>query len=171
MSSKSANLVIRAQNGDTEAFGELYSLYCDDMYRFAYYYTGESYAADAVSDAALEAFKNIKSLKKADSFKSWMFKILFVSCVKAQKQKAQNSLNCPLENASNIHAIVPEHFENLELQKGLEQLSQEEREIIVLTFACGYKSDEVASMLELRPSTVRSKLSRAVSKLRRYINQ
>ena len=62
------NLVVQTQNGDADAFGELYSVYAKDMYRFALYYTGSRFLAeDAVSDAALFAFEKIGQLKKKSS--------------------------------------------------------------------------------------------------------
>ncbi|MGN0468631.1 MAG: RNA polymerase sigma factor [Acutalibacteraceae bacterium] len=171
MSSQLKNLVIRAQNGDAEAFGELYGFYADDMYRFAYYYTcSQILAQDAVSDAALRAFESIKNLKKPESFKSWLFKILFVCCTNAQKEKARSLLTVPLSQAENLSSDGHDYIENIELQKAMQLLSEEEKEIVVLTFACGLKSDEIAKLLNLKAVTVRSKLSRSVKKLRRYMN-
>ena len=46
------NLVRQAQGGNAEAFGKLYSLYADDMFRFAFYHTSsKTLAEDAVGDA------------------------------------------------------------------------------------------------------------------------
>lgn len=161
------NLVKRAQKGDADAFGELYSHYADDMYRFAYYYTSSKhYAEDAVSDAVMLAFENICFLKKADSFKSWLFKILFNCCKKKQKEKAMILNQTVFSSLTGLCMDQTNHLENLALEKALEQLSDEERNIIVLCFACGYKSSEIGEMLEMKSATVRSKLSRAVAKLR-----
>ena len=82
------DLVRKAQNGDVEAFGELYEIYSKDMFRFAWYYTGtEAVAEDCVSEAALAAFQKITELRKTEAFKSWLFKILFNCCKKSQNAK------------------------------------------------------------------------------------
>ena len=74
-------LVTLAKEGSAEAFGELYELYYKEMYCYACCVTGsESLAQDAVSDAVLSAFKQIKSLKNAKAFKGWLFKILCAAC-------------------------------------------------------------------------------------------
>lgn len=74
MSSKITDLVRAAKNGNADSFGELYELYTKDMYRFAYYYLGsEQYAQDAVSECVIIAYEKISSLKRNDSFKSWLF--------------------------------------------------------------------------------------------------
>ena len=81
MSAQINELVTLAQNGSAEAFGELYELYYKEMYCYACCVTGsETLAQDAVSDAVLSAFSQIKSLKKAQAFKGWMFKILCAAC-------------------------------------------------------------------------------------------
>ena len=124
MSSKITNdLVRKAQKGDADSFGELYSIFKDDMFRFAYYYTGSvSLAEDAVSEAALIAFQKIPQLKKASAFKSWLFKILYNECKAAQKEKALAAKSSELSehqsltyysgdtNERDIHQRATEHL-------------------------------------------------------------
>lgn len=164
------DLVKKAQSGDCEAFGKLYGIYADDMYRFAVYYTSSSYYAhEAVSEAVLSAFENIGKLKNAESFKSWIFKILFFKCTKKQKEKAQSAFVQELSAAENISAAPHDYIRNFELNQAMEKLSEKEREIVILSFACGYTSDEIGQMLNLKAATVRSKLSRAAAKIRNYM--
>lgn len=172
MSSEITNLVKKAQNGDAQAYGKLYEFYADDMYRFAFYYTSSSFLAqEAVSDAVLCAFEKIGQLKKPESFKSWLFKILFVNCTKKQKEKSKAKTFVPLSEASSLSTMPKDYIANLELQKAMEALSEEERQIVVLSFALDYSSDEISKMLALKPGTVRSKLSRAVAKMRKILAQ
>lgn len=57
-------LVKRAQSGDTAAFGELYSLYWQQLYRFALYNLSNSEdAKDAVQDAVLAVYRNIGNIR------------------------------------------------------------------------------------------------------------
>ena len=81
MSAQINELVTLAKNGDAEAFGELYELYYKEMFYYACCVTGsDELAQDAVSEAVLAAFRQIGSLKKAEAFKGWLFKILCASC-------------------------------------------------------------------------------------------
>ena len=83
------NLVVQTQNGNADAFGELYSVYAKDMYRFALYYTGSPFLAeDAVSDAALAAFRNIGRLKKKSAFRPWLQS--FSTAAKSSKRKKRS---------------------------------------------------------------------------------
>ena len=73
MSLEAAELVQRAQDGDTQAFAELYSLVYKDLYRTALLSLGhEQDASDVVSDTVLDAYKSIKKLRDPSSFKAWI---------------------------------------------------------------------------------------------------
>ena len=159
------NLVVQSQNGNVEAFGELYSIFSKDMYRFALYYTGSRVLAeDAVSDAALNAFEKIGQLKKKSAFKSWLFTILFNCCKKQQKEKAL-SLRCvELSEAEEISKDGG--YEKVVVKSLLSSLEEDEREILLLSFIGGYSSGEIGEMLSMKSGSVRSKKNRTVSKLR-----
>lgn len=163
------NLVLRSQQGDTQAFGELYEMFSKDMYRFAWYYTGERYLAEeAVSEAALSAFENIPSLKKAESFKPWLFKILYNECKRQQKNKIISVSFCESTDEEKEY-ITGDADEAIALKNALKKLSDEEREILILYYSCGYSSKEISSITGIRASTLRSKISRATEKLRKLL--
>ena len=163
------NLVLRSQQGDTQAFGELYEMFSKDMYRFAWYYTGERYLAEeAVSEAALSAFENIPSLKKASSFKPWLFKILYNECKRQQKSKIISVSFCESTDEEKEY-ITGDADEAIALKNALKKLSDEEREILILYYSCGYSSKEISSITGIRASTLRSKISRATEKLRKLL--
>jgi len=170
LSAQIKELVTLAKNGDADAFGELYEFYYKDMYCYACYVTGsESLAQDAVSDAVLSAFRQIKTLKKAEAFKGWLFKILCASCKRyyTDEQKRKSLVYLDDENGGCSEPMSFESIElSVELKRALETLSVEEREIVLLSVLSNYKSHEIAEMLDYPSSTVRSKLKRALAKLR-----
>ena len=173
MSAQIKELVTLAKSGDAEAFGELYELYYKDMYCYACYVTGsESLAQDAVSDAVLSAFRQIKTLKKAEAFKGWLFKILCAACKRyyTDEQKRKALVYLDDEDAGHSEPVSFESIEiSVELKKALETLSAEEREIVLLSVLGDYKSHEIADMLDYPSSTVRSKLKRSLEKLRKAL--
>ena len=170
LSAQIKELVTLAKNGSAEAFGELYELYYKDMYCYACYVTGsESLAQDAVSDAVLSAFRQIKSLKKAEAFKGWIFKILCAACKRyyTEEQKRKSLVYLDDEESGHPEPMSFESIElSVELRRALETLSAEEREIVLLSILGNYKSHEIADMLDCPSSTVRSKLKRSLEKLR-----
>jgi RNA polymerase sigma-70 factor (ECF subfamily) len=173
LSAQIKELVTLAKNGDAEAFGELYELYYKDMYCYACCVTGsESLAQDAVSDAVLSAFRQIKALKKAEAFKGWLFKILCASCKRyyTEEQKKKTLVYLDDEDGGQPEPMSFESIEiSAELKKALETLSSEEREIVLLSVLGNYKSHEIAGVLDCPSSTVRSKLKRALGKLRELL--
>ncbi|MBQ8502886.1 MAG: sigma-70 family RNA polymerase sigma factor [Clostridia bacterium] len=172
MSSKiTHDLVKNAQKGDVNSFGELYAIYNRDMFRFAYYYTGSvSAAEDCVSETALIAFQKINQLKKASCFKSWLFKILYNQCKAAQKEKAFAMNTVDYQSQVSLSSANDDKSESIELKNALKSLSDEEREILILYYSCGYTSKEISEITELKDATVRSKISRSTAKLRTLLS-
>lgn len=173
MSAQINELVTLAQGGSAEAFGELYELYYKEMYRYACCITGnEDLAQDAISDAVLSAFKQIKSLKNPDVFKGWLFKILCASC-KRHYTNNQHRKSLVYIDESDTDFAEPSGFDGIDisvdLKKAIAQLSKEEQEIVLLSVVSNYKSHEIADILDMSASTVRSKLNRALKKLRKTL--
>ena len=163
---KITSLIKQAKKGSADAFGEIYSLYAKDLYRFALYNLKNTFdAEDAVQNAAIIAFTKIGSLKKDESFKSWFFKILYNECLKISTAKSRVS-EVPSENVAffgDEQVTLPDETGVLAL---LDKLSEEEKSIIILSVFNEYNSKEIASILSMNPSTVRSSLSRLLKKLR-----
>lgn len=163
-------LVTLAKEGSAEAFGELYELYYKEMYCYACCVTGsESLAQDAVSDAVLSAFKQIKSLKNAKAFKGWLFKILCAACKRyyTESEKKKSMVYLDDEDGGFTEPVSFESVElSIELRSALDALSAQEREIVLLSVLGNYKSHEIADILDCPSATVRSKLKRSLKKLR-----
>lgn len=166
------NLVSSAKNGSAEAFGELYDIYSKDMFRFAYYYLGSvSMAEDCVSECVCLAFQKIGNLRKASSFKSWLFKILHNCCNNAMREKALAYGNVEYSSLIDLSDEENDLSEKLSLKQALAQLSSEEREIVILHYCQGYTSKEIAEILEMKDSTVRSKIMRSGEKMRKFLDK
>lgn len=164
-------LVKNAQKGDVDSFGELYEFYSKDMFRFAYYYTGSVHVAeDCVSETALLAFQKIDEVRKPASFKSWLFKILFNQCKSAQKAKILALNHSEFTSQTEVMYEQSDPNENIALKNALRTLPDEEREILILHYSCGYTSKEIGQITGIKDATVRSKISRATAKLRTLLS-
>lgn len=99
---KESELIKNAQKVDKNAFCELYELYKNRLYRYAYYkLSSEEDAEDAVMDCILCAWQGIKQLKKAEAFPAWIFKILRSSCAKYIDYQAKSRVNSSLAEMQN----------------------------------------------------------------------
>lgn len=168
MKDNTALLAKRARDGEARAFGELYSKFSGEMYRYALYSLGSVEAAqDAVQDTALEAWKSINKLRNEEAAKAWFFKILSHCCKHLQREKYSADIAsldlseevCANDSGDNI-------LLGLDLLRLINKLTQEEKDIVLLSAVCGCNSKEIAKITAMPAATVRSKLSRSLKKLR-----
>lgn len=149
-----------------EQFLELYKSVYKDLYRLAYYYLGNSQdAEDVVSETVLKAYEKFASLKKKEAFKNWIFKILVNQCMTYLRKKSAKSVAELVEEP----VFEPNLEEAVVTQDLLAVLSKEERQIVVLSVFGGYKGEEIAELLHMKHSTVRSKYRRALKKMEQYL--
>ena len=165
-------LVLKAISGNKEAFCELYGLYKDRLYRYAFYKLGDpDDAEDAVSDCVLQAWKGLPDLRSPKAFNSWIFKILAACCAKRIKAMIDER-----DNLSRIHDVGFGHpsidpQRSAELAEALSQLKDEDREIVLLSVVAGLKSNEIAEYKGITAGTVRSRISRSLKKMREFLSQ
>lgn len=163
------NLIKKAKAGDRNAFGELYGEYMKELYRFALYTLKNPHdAEDAVQSAALTAYKKIGTLRNDGSFKSWFFKILYNECMKtvcSVNKKNEYSY----EDISVIEDELPDFTGKSDLLSLIDTLSETDKVIVILSVFEGNTSKEIADIIGSKPGTVRSRLSRLLSALRKQI--
>lgn len=166
-------LVKKAKSGDKTAFSSLYRLYKDRLYRYAFYRLGNSDdAQDAVSDAVLSAFEQIMNLRKGDAFSFWIFRILNITCsnyIKKQINQREMANLADFENSKSLSCEL--NTVSLELRQGLDILNDEERQIVLLSVIAGLNSKEISKITDLTAGSVRSKQSRALAKMRSFLEK
>lgn len=146
-------------------FARLYEEVYQDMYRFALYtLRNKQDAEDVVSDAVTDGYSSFHKLRQPDSFRPWIFKILSAKCKRKLKEYVHKTTELPedLSRESNL-------TESLHVRQVFARLSDEERMIISLHLFGGYTSREIGEILDLNDNTVRSKESRALDKMRTWL--
>ena len=97
-----AKLVRKTQEGDSDAFAELYTATYQSQYRFAYQYVKDPYLAqDILQEVYILVLKNLDTLKNPRLFVSWLHQITFRICFDTwQKRKAHITqlLGCDLKD-------------------------------------------------------------------------
>lgn len=162
------DLIKKARDGDKNAFAKLYISYKDKLYRYAYFKLGNTHdAMDAVSSCITQAYLSIYTLKSEKAFSAWIFKILYRECCTILGKRAVDSQNQDFNElnikANQIVELAPE------LKEALSILYDDEKDIVLLSVIAGYNSKEIGNMFGIKASTVRSKLSRALAKMRKYL--
>lgn len=165
-------LVIKAKKGDIDAFCTLYDHYKKKLYNYAYYKLGNSEdAEDVVQDCMLTAFEQLGKLKKPEAFSSWLFKILYHGCASAIKEQIRQRDSFDIEDYKNTLSYDNSvDIERQELKQALDILSEDEKNIVLLSVVVGLNSKEIAKITGFTAGNVRQKLSRSLSKMKRYLS-
>lgn len=122
-------------------------------------------AEDVSQDVMLKVFSSINSFRGKASFKTWLLRIANNACIDKLKKKAvAERYNESLRNESLAHT-EPNHDDDQVLQL-LDQVSADERQVLVLRFVADLSLQEIASSLGLSLSATKMRLYRATDKLR-----
>ena len=166
-----------AREGSREAFGRLYGQYKDKLYRYALYRLGNpDDAEDAVSECVLAAWQGLPRLKNDGAFGAWIFRILHRCCIRRISEDVSLRDNVArIHNETYAEDGSPAQAGNdpglsLELKEALGLLSEEEREIVLLSVIGGLTSREISEITSLTPGAVRSKLSRSLARMRDFLS-
>lgn len=165
-------LVKQAKNGNKDAFNKLIYYYQNDLYRIAKTrLLQDDDIYDAIQETIISAYKSISKLHNISSFKSWIIKILINNC-----NNIYTSNNCkktvPYDSIQYENQIVSHDnlSSNLEFDNLMNLLNYDERTILVLYYVEGYKSIEIAKILDINENTVRSKILRAKTKIKNNVD-
>lgn len=168
-------LVRRMQQGDMQAFDELYARYKDDAYRIACLITGRR--ADG-EDLAQEAFvtcaQSIHSLKDGSKFRPWLLKTLtraaWKYCRKRTREQPVSELFETGEGESALSSVLRTEEQRL-LYAALDTLDEKRRTVIVLYYFDELSIRETAQAIGVTEGTVKSRLFSARRHLRQALTE
>lgn len=164
-------LIKKVKRGNQEAFKKLYHTYADYALRTVYAITqNRNHAADIVQETFIKVYRNISKFDQERSFKPWFYQILLNESKRYMKKQNKQAIAIEseelLDHLSKQQTIPIEYDE---LEKGLDQLSDIHRTVLVLKYMNEFSEKEIAVLLELNVNTVKSRLFKARRKLNEYI--
>ncbi|MBS6194014.1 MAG: sigma-70 family RNA polymerase sigma factor [Clostridiales bacterium] len=155
-------------NREQDTFIRLYEGVYQDMYRFALYTLKNTHdAEDVVGDAVADAFESFGKLRSLDSFRPWIFKILSNKCKRKLKEYVQKTVELPDDLKSTAAGLD----EDCQVRQAFARLDREERLVISMHIFAGYTSREIGKILHKNENTIRSKESRALKKMERWMQE
>ena len=161
-------LINEAIAGSREAFAELYGSYRDRLYRYALYRLGSPEdAEDAVGECVLAAWKSIGSLRSSKAFSSWIFRILSNCCASRIKEAIGSRGN--VERVIREGSFMPEGRSPslaVELSEALAELSDQDREIVLLSVIAGMRGSGMAGQEGRHARRVSANTSRKLAQPR-----
>jgi RNA polymerase sigma factor (sigma-70 family) len=167
------DLVIRAREGDRDAFSELVARSIGRLTAAARMILRNEYAAqDAVQDAFIEAWRSLPGLRDPDRFDAWMRRLLVRACFRgAHRRKRVDAVEIRL--TPGHEPVIAGHERDLavhdQLERGLTRLSAEQRAVVVLVYYLDLPLADAAQSLGVPLGTAKSRLNRATSALRASI--
>lgn len=164
------DLVVLAQGGDLDAFSALTVGITDRLFAAArLILRDDEQSADAVQDALLRAWVDLRSLRDPDRFEAWLHRLLVRACYRAAKRSRQRVV-VELSNSLTRDPLTSDSQRTValrdQLERGFQRLSSEQRAVIVLHHYLGLSLAESAEALAIPLGTMQSRLSRATQAMR-----
>jgi RNA polymerase sigma-70 factor (ECF subfamily) len=173
-------LVDRARRGDASAYEALVRRYQELAFRTAYAITGEAgEAEDAAQDALVKAFYALDRFRQGSPFRPWLLRIVGNEARNrrlAAGRRATLALRAGEDRPSGDAAPSPEaaalaREERAVLLRAVNSLREEDRLVIACRFFLDLSEAEMAAVLSCARGTVKSRLFRALGRLRGLLTE
>jgi len=169
------SLVLRARERDAEAFGKLYELYYDRVYRYVAFKVRDlTEAEDIVEQVFLKAWEAIGSYDlRGLPFAAWLFKIARNATIDQLRQKVRRPVS-PLPDGFSLPVPDPvEAFESKlsrsELIEAMQQLTEVQRQAIALRFGGELSIVETAKVMGKSEGAIKALQHSGIAALRRIL--
>lgn len=171
-----ARIIARVSDGETDAFEVLVNAHERRVYSLCLRMTGNPEdAEDLAQEAFVRAYQSIAGFKGESGFGSWLYRLAKNICIdflRREKRREKSSLTYLDEGGNAVDIEVPderfapdralEQRQTAEaIGRGLDTLTPEHRDILILREIHGKSYDEIAEALGLTAGTVKSRISRA----------
>ena len=185
----SDTLIGRAQTGDQTAQGKLVQLWYKRIYNFGYkFFLNHDMAMEICQKTFISMCRNLGTLQDISRFKPWLYKIAVNFCrEEARKRKGSRSLSFDTvwnrdaedsprwESSGQRHDNPERQLQQIELsdilQKALLELSDEQREIVIMKEYEGLKFREIADILNISENTVKSRMYYGLDGLKKILEK
>lgn len=158
----------RVLEGEGEAFGRVFDRHRDRVRRHA---TGlapsRSEAEDVVSITFLEAWRKRETIRFVDqSILPWLLRTATYTCLNMARSERRHRVALSRLPAAESSYDPPDSAQDGAIFVAMRKLTARDQEVITLCVLEDLSAEEAASLLGVRPSSARSRLSRARTRLR-----
>jgi RNA polymerase sigma-70 factor, ECF subfamily len=161
---------------DSSAFGELYDLFIERVYRYLYFRTGSHpEAEDLTEQVFLKAWEAIGRYRwQGRPFLAWLYRLAHNTHIDhVRTHKPTTSLNNddrPVELPSTSAQVELARTLDADLlARALGQLTPEQQQVIVMKFIEGLDNEHIAASMGKREGAIRALQMRALMSLRRVL--
>lgn len=153
---------------DTAAFGELIRRHQSQIRNFLRKLSGDFAAADDLAqDCFMHAWNKLHTFTGRGSFIGWLLKVAYTTFLQSKRRSKRYAeiLDAHGLDESTTN-YTPAADEISDLDKFLAVLNEEERAIVVMSYACGLSHREIGEATGLPTGTVKSVIFRSKEKIR-----
>jgi RNA polymerase sigma-70 factor (ECF subfamily) len=170
-----SELIARAQRGDSAAYEEIVQRYQQIAFRTAYVITGSSAdAEDATQDGFVKAYRALDRFRSGAEIRPWLLRIVANEArnrVRSSGRRQQLELRLaegfrPGDAAPSPEAVAVAADERHRLLAIINTLGEEDRMVIASRYFLQLSGEETAAALGIAEGTVKSRLSRALARLK-----
>jgi RNA polymerase sigma factor (sigma-70 family) len=180
-------LVARARGGDKNAQGKLVQMWYKRIYNFGYkFFFDHDLAMEVAQKTFISMHRNIDGLQETSRFKPWLYTIAVNYCrEELRKRKATRSVSLHdlrpgesedsyrWEESSSRRENPEKQLRHIELsdllQQCLMELSDEQREVVIMKEYEGLKFREIAEALQISENTVKSRMYYGLDGLKKIL--
>lgn len=175
-----AQIVQRVLQGDVNAFEKLVLEYEKSVYAITQRMTGNAEdAADMTQETFIKAYNSLSSFRGDSKFSVWLYRIATNVCLdflRSRSRKPTVSLSVEDDDGEEVELDIADESQSPErllergltrdaVRRGLNALSPEYRQILLLREIQGLSYEEIADVLTLEVGTVKSRIFRARKRL------
>jgi RNA polymerase sigma-70 factor (ECF subfamily) len=161
--------LIRAQNGDDEAFTELVNLYQNPVYNLCYRMLGDSQEAeDAAQETFWRAYQAIRRYDRSRPFATWLLSIAAHYCIDQQRKRRLPTLEIDdwmeevlPDTTPDPERSVSKSQEQEMLRRMLKGMNPQDRAALILRYWYEFSEEEISNAMHISVSAVKSRLYRA----------
>ncbi|HEY2383845.1 MAG TPA: sigma-70 family RNA polymerase sigma factor [Terriglobia bacterium] len=172
-----AELIARAQKGDTDAFCQLAACHQRNLYVLALKYSGNHHdAEDLTQDVMLNAYRAIHQFKGLSSFRTWLSRIMVNSFLN-QKRKSDPLASSDWQEADTVPLLartserhVNDGLVMQQILKLLQGVPERQRLMFLMKHQEGMTCEEIAELMGTSVGTVKKTLFRVVDRLRQHFS-
>lgn len=173
-----ADLIALARQGDQTAYTLLVERHQQAVFRFAYLLIGEGGDADDIAqETFIHAFRALDRFDLARPLRPWLLRMTAnlvrnrwrsVSRYVAMVQRLGRSHDDYLRRTERDEV---QHWQAQALREAVARLDRDDQEVIYLRYFLEMSVDEAAQVLNVASGTVKSRLHRALGRLRAVAHQ
>lgn len=160
------DLIAKARRGDVEAYNLLVSRWERRIFNYLLrLVSNREDAMDLSQDVFLKAYQNLPKLDDETRFAAWLFRIAHNEAFSLLRKRRPEG-DFPVEpGIARSAALLPIEL-SLAVESALARLSEDQREAVLLKVYQGFKFEEMAEVLNIPVSTVKSRLYTALDLLK-----